>query len=48
MTQNTVNPIDGVERVFRGMLKGAAFTISPSPLIPKVGYSTKKTITGRN
>lgn len=48
MTKNTVNPIDGIERVFRGLVKGVTFTISPSPLIPKVGYTMKKTITGRN
>jgi len=48
MTKNTVNPVDGIERVFKGLLKGVSFTISGSPLVPKVGYTQKVTITGRN
>jgi len=48
MTKNTVNPADGIERVFEGTIKGITFTIAQSPLIPKMGYTTKTTITGRN
>jgi hypothetical protein len=48
MTRPTVNAADGISRIFRGLKTGAAFSINPSPLIPKVGKTQKMTITGRN